>query len=655
MLYAGCLARSPDAMPEPSLSEATYIGQVSSVRGGVVQVRLRDVPTTLVMVEGAAHRIGQIGAFVRIPLGYTQLYGVCTQVGADVIPGTSEDDAYTLEIEPNTPLGGYRWMTVALFGEAVEGKFDRGVGQYPTVGDEVHVVTARDLDVIYSQREQTADGVVIGRVAGSDALPAALRLSALVNRHACVVGSTGAGKSNLVAVLLRALATGAFKSARVLVVDPHGEYASALPPERTRRIATGTATGEKRLRVPYWALGFDELVRIAMGPLGDRDAEYVRERVRDLKVEAAPHLDSPPNEQAITADSPIPFSIRRLWWELEDTEHATFGDRAARPEDRCNRSSDGDPEGLVPPEYPPATSHNTPPYLNPQRRGIGRQLEFMRSRILDSRFAFMFDTADEYHPDQGGRTEKDLDSLLADWIGGPEPLTVMDVSALPSEVLGLVVGTMVSLVYDALFWGANLPVGGKQQPLMLVIDEAHRFLPRDADTAASRACSRIAKEGRKYGVGLLVVTQRPSDVDPAVLSQCGTMIALRVTNGTDRNAVGSTVPDDLGGLTALLPSLRTGEGLVLGDALQVPSRVRIHKAPERPVGDDPVLPDAWLAPRPDLAAYTTALAGWRSQTTAPPASDEDATVGAEAAEAKAIADESDPGADDAPGRGAEDS
>jgi DNA helicase HerA-like ATPase len=234
--------------------------------------------------------------------------------------------------------------------------------------------------------------------------------------------------------------------------------------------------------------------------------------------------------------------------------------------------------------------------------------------------------------------------LLADWIGAAEPLTVADVSGLPSEVVGLVVGTMLTLVYDALFWGVNLPVGGKRQPLLVVIDEAHRFLPHDGDSAASRACSRIAKEGRKYGVGLLVVTQRPSDLDPGVLSQCGTMVALRVTNNTDRSAVTATVPDDLGELTGLLPSLRTGEALVLGDALQVPSRVRIHKAPERPVGDDPVLPAAWLSPRPDPAGYKAALRGWRDQTTAPdPAEDQGATSLPEASE-HATTDDADPNA-----------
>jgi DNA helicase HerA-like ATPase len=153
-----------------------------------------------------------------------------------------------------------------------------------------------------------------------------------------------------------------------------------------------------------------------------------------------------------------------------------------------------------------------------------------------------------------------------------------------------------------------------------VLDEAHRFLPAGADTAASRACGRIAREGRKYGVGLMAITQRPSDVDLAVLSQCGTMIALRVTNGTDRGAVNSTVPDDLGGLTALLPSLRTGEGLVLGEALQVPSRVRIDRAPERPVGDDQSCPTCGCGRAPTRPAMPTRSphGGRRARTLTPP-------------------------------------
>lgn len=603
-------------MTESSLTTATYLGQVSGVRGGMVQVRLRDVPTTLVMIDGSAHRIGQIGAFVRIPLGYTQLYGVCTQVGSDVQPSEVVEGMPRLETEPEPRLTGFRWMQVSLFGESVERRFDRGVGQYPTVGDEVHVVTSRDLEVIYAQRSNPADVVTVGRVAGSDSIPAALSISAIVNRHACVVGSTGSGKSNLVAVLLRGLATGPYQSARVLVIDPHGEYTSALPPDQTQTISANMSTSGVRLRVPFWALNFDELMRITMGSMSETNAEHVREQVRKLKVEASGHLADPPPEQAITADSPIPFSVRRLWFELRDREDVTYTAKPYSSATESNKTKAGNAEDLEANEYPPAGLGNQVPFLNPQKRNIGRQLEFMRARLRDSRFTFMFDDSDGYHPAHNGATACDLDRLLSEWLGGNKPITVVDVAALPVEVLGVVVGTMLNLVYEALYWGMALPVGGKQQPLLLMIDEAHRFLPRDADTATSRACGRIAKEGRKYGVGLMVVTQRPSDIDATVLSQCGTMIALRVTNGTDRAAVAATVPDDLGGLTALLPSLRTGEGLVLGDALQVPSRVRIDRAPARPVGDDPKLPDAWLNPRPALCNYTIALKAWRAQTTA---------------------------------------
>jgi DNA helicase HerA-like ATPase len=159
---------------------------------------------------------------------------------------------------------------------------------------------------------------------------------------------------------------------------------------------------------------------------------------------------------------------------------------------------------------------------------------------------------------------------------------VLDVSGVPAEVVAPIVGTMLRIIYDALFWGMKLPVGGRRQPLLVILDDAHRFLPDGADTPAHRAFSRIAKEGRKCGVGLMIVTQRPSDIDAAVLSQCGTMLALRMTNPQDRRAVHGSIPDDLGALVGLLPSLRTGEALVLGDALQVPSRIRVRKAREKP-------------------------------------------------------------------------
>lgn len=579
-------------------------------------MRLRKTPSTLIMVGGDSYRVGQIGAFLRIPLGYTQLFGVCTQVGADAAPQLAAEQAVgMLEVDDDPSPHGYRWLTLALFGEAVGGYFDRGVGQYPTVGDEVHLVTPSDLAVIYRERGKR-DVIDVGRVASSAGIPARLQLSSLVTRHACIVGSTGAGKSNLVAILLEELSSG-FPSALVLVVDPHGEYGAAAG-RPARVIRTGAADETPpHLRVPYWALPFDELMGMTMGGMQPAMVEVLRDRVRQMKVDAAAHLSDPPPPEAVTADSPLPFSIRRLWFELENDERMTFEERNKQDEDtRYPPDDPGDMMTLRPPIYPAPTSYNTPPYRNQNARGIGKQLDLLRMKLLDTSYAFMFDPKDPLHPDTDGKIKADLPSLLAEWVGGDDPITVLDVSGLPSEVLGPVVGTMLRIIYDALFWGMKLPVGGREQPLLVVLDEAHRFLPEGVDTAAHRACSRIAKEGRKYGVGLMIVTQRPSDIDSAVLSQCGTMLALRMTNPEDRHAVASAIPDDLGGLTALLPSLRTGEALVLGDALQVPSRVRVRRAREKPIGEDPALPGAWLrSTRPDPRLYEYAVKNWRAQST----------------------------------------
>jgi len=596
----------------------TFIGRVASVRGAVVRVRLQGLPTTLVLVEGESYRVGQLGAFVRIPLGYTDLYAICTQVGADAAPSQpAEIPAPIPAPEADADSDSYRWMSVSLFGEAVGGYFDRGVGQYPTVGDEVHLVTSDDLETIY-RGSGGEDGIVVGRIASSSGLPARLQLSTLISRHSSIVGSTGAGKSNLVAVVLDALSSGDLPNSRTLVIDAHGEYGSSVG-DRGRVIHTGVSPpeGTDVLRVPYWALPFDELVELSMGEMQPLALEALRDRVAQMKRDAAQYLDDPPPAEAITADTPVPFSIRKLWLELETEQRASYKKSGPQTEaDREDPLDLGDAEALRPPRFPDVAMGSAAPYAPTKRLPIARQLDFLNSRLRDSRFNFMFDREDPLHPDLDGKTEKDVDTLLAQWVGSEKPVTVLDVSGIPPEVLGTVVGTMLRLVYDALFWAMDLDVGGRKQPLLVVLDEAHRFLPENGEGPANRVVSRIAKEGRKYGVGLMVVTQRPSDVDSAVLSQCGTMIALRVTNQRDRSAVASTIPDDLGDLSELLPALRTGEALVLGDALQVPSRIRVNKAVRKPIGEDPPLPAAWLSgERPDPKLYRVAVKNWRREST----------------------------------------
>lgn len=593
-------------------TDPTYVGQVASVAGGVLRVRLRrDLPTTLVLVDGESYRVGQIGGFFRLPLGYTQLYSVCSQVGADAAPPATTRDGL-LEQDPGRDegLAGFRWMTVVLFGESTGGRFERGVGQYPTVGDEVHFVTSSDLAVIYG-RDPSTGGLTVGNVASTSGIPATLDLDRLVSRHCAIVGSTGAGKSNLVSVILEGLTASDMKSSRVLVIDPHGEYGSVAK-TRSKVFRISPANGEHGLVVPFWALPFDELLQITFGGMSPANEAAIRDMVQEQKRAAAVHLAVPPPPEAITADTPLPFSIRRLWFELDDFERSTYRKQGAQRV-KADVETAGDAQRLVSNVYPIHAPGGAEPFKNPSPRGIGKQLELARSRLSDARYAFLFSPSGGYDPDLDGKITADIDGLVGSWVGHDQPLTILDVSELPSDIATDVVGLLLRVVYDTLFWAGSQPVSGRAQPLLIVIDEAHRFLPDGGDTSCQRILTKVAKEGRKYGVGVMVVTQRPSEIDATILSQCGTMIALRTTNSGDRGKVAAAFPDDLGGLVELLPSLRTGEGLFVGEAIFVPSRVRVRltQAPEG--GTDPNVTTLWRRDRPDSGKYAEALVNWRRQ------------------------------------------
>jgi uncharacterized protein len=603
------------------LGDPTYIGQIASVTGAIIRVRLReDMPSTLVMIGGESYRVGQIGGFFRVPLGYTNLYAVCTQIGADAAPPGSAEKAFgaALEDDRQLHLSGYRWMTIVLFGEALGGEFERGVGQYPTVGDEVHLVTNDDLKVIYGWAKGKKGTISVGRIAAASGISADISVAGLVSRHSAIVGSTGAGKSNLVTVLLETVSDGSLPNARAIVIDPHGEYATALGDRaRVFRIRPNEAAGERALWVPFWALPFVELQQLTLGGLQPNHEATIRDEVLDMKVAAAAHLAVPPPPETLTADTPVPFSIKKLWYELDKFERMTFPVSANQTDANVHPPEQvGDAMLLRSDRYPAASPYNQAPYKNQKKRNLERQLDLMRSRLKDARFSFLFSPGGGYEPDLNGEVANDLNTLVRDWVGHDKPITIFDVSGLPSEVLPTIVGTMLRIVYDMLFWAQDLPIGGRLQPLLVVLDEAHRFVPEGVDTPAHRTLSMIAKEGRKYGTGLMLVTQRPSEIDSAILSQCGSMIALRLTNSADRAKVSAAVPDDLGGLVDQLPSLRTGEGVFLGEVMPIPSRVRVRKAKQKPVGDDPKLPDVWQVPdRPDGDLYTQALANWRAQST----------------------------------------
>ncbi len=524
--------------------------------------------------------------------------------------GASEPSAAGPENDIIFPQG-QRWLEVQLVGESY-GKedFQRGISVFPTLDDEVHIVTEDDLALIYGA---TGDSQVrIGTLAASESLPANVDIDRLVTRHAAVLGATGSGKSNTVAGFLKALASGSYPSAQVVVIDPHGEYGAAL---RQNARVYSINSPEHRLVVPYWALSFDELAwffvdrRTASETLQDaalRDYVFEQKRINCGALRAGKIL---PDD--ITVDSPVPFSIRDVWYHFDRKERVTYQDMGRTKEALVK---EGDAGSLTPAEFKPPGAGSAPPHKPTFSLGMGSYLSKILGRIRDKKFRFLLE------PDEYDGVKRDLDDLIRDWIGHEKGITVLDLGGIPFEVIDLVVGVLTRILFEGMFWGRDLPGLGRQRPLFIVYEEAHGYLPRGGTAQfiagyASRAVRRVFKEGRKYGVGAIVVSQRPSELDETILSQCGTFIALRLSNGDDQGRVKSTVPDALAGLIDLLPALRTGEALILGEAVKIPSRIRLPLIEPRPKSDDPEPAKRWKEPRPTSIPYNEAITAWRQQRT----------------------------------------
>jgi len=275
-----------------------------------------ETATGLSFYKGESYRIGQVGSFVRIPLGYTSLFGIVSQVGAGAAPKTEG------EIHP----WGNQWLKVQLVGERGRaGKFERGVSQHPTINDAVHIVTEEDLREIYGPGDPV-DFVTVGQLASAESIPALVNINKLVTRHSAVVGTTGAGKSTTVAGLLASLTHPTrYPSARIVVLDIHGEYAKALADRSTVfRVAPDVGKGEKQLRIPFWALSFDELINLSFGKLGEQPLAAVADAIVALKRESLGNKAREGiTEERLTVDSPVPFCIHKLWFDFYQREHGT--------------------------------------------------------------------------------------------------------------------------------------------------------------------------------------------------------------------------------------------------------------------------------------------------------------------------------------------
>lgn len=589
-----------------SKNSETAIGKVSSVTGSTLAIELdENIRSTLPIIDGILYRVGQIGSFIRIPLGYVDLYGVITQAGSDAIPE---------RLIEQEGIKGSRWIKATLIGERVGNKFEKGVLQFPIADDEVHLVTQDDLRLIYGGFDELKS-IAVGQISASESLEARIDIDRLINRHCAILGSTGSGKSNTVSVILQAIATRRdkdgeiIKSTRILLIDPHGEYGETLKKySQIFKVSASKEKGEKELRIPYWALPFQEFIKSFPGKLNEKQEEYMRERVLQKKIEASKYLAPNPQEEAITADSPIPFSIKQLWFELIDIEQKTFQDKDLT---QATLAELGDANILKANKYQQASTNNTAPYSNNRvAQGILGFLTTMRSRLLDARYRFIFELK-ELEPELNGKINGDLDVIIQEWIGTDKPITILDLSSIPSEITGSISGSLLSIIYEFLFWGQNEDVGGRQTPILFVLEEAHSYLKSGVSSISSRTVQKIAKEGRKYGSGLLLITQRPSELDETVLSQCGSVIALRMTNSNDRGHIKSAVEDSLNELVDLLPSLRTGEGIIMGECVKLPMRTRFSKSKESK-STDPLVSNQWKKDLPKDSNYKKVLEYWRN-------------------------------------------
>ena len=612
-------------------NNATFLGTVQNVEGTTVGVTLvNDSLSGLAYVDGEGFRIGQIGSFVKIPIGYIDLFGIVTQVGASAVP----------ENQINVQPYGNRWMTIQLLGEGQRnGKFQRGISQYPTISDEVHLVSESDLQRIYGQPDKPYF-VKIGHIAGAESIPALVDINKLITRHSAIVGTTGSGKSTTVTSLLNALSDPSrYPSARILVFDIHGEYAQALKdranifkvnPDKTE------GSIEKELLIPFWALSFEELCEISFGSFSDEKNEnIVLERILLKKLAS---IDKYPkagiDADNLNIDSPVAFSLKKLWYEMFIECFGTYYskneglaiDNLAYEKDAHEIDLKGNIEKAIPPIFrKPKNEKEDPEKINylPGSLNVGQQLLSLGAKLRIPRFDFLFRPG-PWTPDEDGKTAKDLDELIKEWIGSDKAITILDLSGVPISILNTIIGVLLRIVYEGLFWARNLSQGGKHRPLLLLMEEAHNYL--NADGSALRVVQKIVKEGRKYGIGAMIVSQRPSEVNATILSQCGTFFALRLANATDRGHITSAVSDNLEGLTSMLPILKTGEAIILGEAVKLPMRTLIDPPPKdkRPDSQDPVIydetanddsmqPGGWGIPMEKEPNYEEFLEAWRAQ------------------------------------------
>ncbi|TXI10501.1 MAG: DUF87 domain-containing protein [Novosphingobium sp.] len=437
--------------------------------------------------------------------------------------------------------------------------FRRGVTRYPVPGALVYPATSNDLRQIYASDGRT--NISIGTVFPTRDIRAGLYVDALLGKHFALLGSTGTGKSTAAALILHRICEMA-PSGHIVMIDPHGEYSSAFR-------VTGQLLDVSNLQMPYWLMNFEEHCEILVTSSGtDRQID------EDIlaKCLLAARMKNRLAEQIgkITVDSPIPYLLSDLMIILQN---------------EMGRLDKGT---------------NSIPYMR-----LKTKIEEIRS---DPRYQFMFSGM------LVGDTMAEFISKIFRMPANGKPISIIDVSGVPSEITSTVVAVLSRLVFDYAIWARD----EETRPVLLVCEEAHRYVPSEKNSDGSsvgRILSRIAKEGRKYGVSLGLITQRPSDLAEGVLSQCGTIIAMRLNNERDQAFVKAAMPEGARGFVDTIPALRNRECIISGEGVSIPMRVSFDEleAIKRPASNDPSFYDLWSKTGGEDRAVERTVQRWRAQ------------------------------------------
>ena len=592
------------------------IGHIVEVSGTTIRVELSGDVTELTRThEGRVYPIGQIGSIVKVHFGRRLVFGFVTLL-------RMRSEELLEHAKPIAPDADQRLMEVELFAEGVwnsaEGSlhFIRGVTTYPLPRQTVHLLTREEAGEIYNaaegqQKSAEYDPLVpFAYYVGADNATCRANIDKMLGMHCAVLGSTGSGKSGAVAALLHSMLehkpTGeTVGHPRIVVLDPHGEYGHAFKERAVvyrayDPLGTEETTGTP-ISLPYWLMSADEFRLLVIGKT-EREAtsqnNIIFKALSHARMVAAGLVAAAPKSYGITItnDGLEPDNPRTL--SGVDAENiAGFDSDKARP--FSLQEMQNHIEFLQAARFKKGSRET-------ERIAAGDFTSGFKS-ILDKISVLRRDPRIQFLMKEWTSQSPPLEKIIAQLVGDlPSPdktikdIRILDISGLPNEVAGPLAAMLGRLLFQYKLY--QTPEERKRDPVLLVCEEAHRYVPDRGDaeySAAQTAIRRIAREGRKYGIGLMLVSQRPADVESTVISQCGTWLVLRLTNAADQQQVARFLPDGLSGMTKALPTLAQQEAIFVGEGAAMPARVKVRDLEKHqlPKSDTAKFAESWTLER----------------------------------------------------------